>query len=260
MAEWVPGVPVAVLPDRFPMSHPDLCSRDRFREAFGVPRDSILVARSTRVIPQKCIERDLRLTKVLGEQLHHSGSNLDVFLFITGPMDEDRSETARLQGLAKQLGVDQSVLWGDGLLPFNPLVRRGFSERSFSIADLLHASDISSFLTSYGFEGFGNPPGEAMAMGVPYVASSYELYDEVYGRRGAVAPILEISRSTPCSSSITSSFTSQVLRLILDQDYRNFVVEKNKTVCREHFSLEQLEEEVVEILQLGGSGPHGAAR
>ena len=260
VAEWVPGVPVAVLPDRFPMSHPDVCSRSQFRDALGIPLHSILIARCTRVIPQKCIERDLRLTRLLQERLRHRGIDRDVFLFITGPTDEDRAETAKLRGLATELGLERNIIWGEGLLPFNPLVRRGFTYKGFSVADLLNASDLSSFLTSYGFEGFGNPPGEAMAMCVPYATSSYELYNEVYARRGAVAPILEISRTTLCSAPITKSFVTEVLRLVLDTEHRDLVVANNCRVCSDHFSLEQLESDVVRYLQLEPATTGGTDR
>lgn len=250
MSKWVPRVPIAVLPNRFSSSHPDLCTRKRFREALSIPDNAILIARCTRVIPQKCIERDLRLTKILLERLRHGGSDREVFLFITGPVDEDPGATAKLQALAAQLKLNGNIVWGDGLLPYNPLVRRGFESNGFSVADLLHASDVSSFLTSYGFEGFGNPPGEAMAIGAPYITTSYELYNEVYRDRGAVAPVLEISRSTTCSTPIKTSFVAEVLRLIFDTSYQRSVLDNNSRVWQKHFSIEHLEGEIQRILRL----------
>ena len=120
----------------------------------------------------------------------------------------------------------------------------------FSIRDLLAESDLSSFLTSYDYEGFGNPPGEAMAMGVPYISTTYELYQEVYGSRGAVAPLLPIDRASSPADPIPESFVLWTLRALTDGEYGAEVVRRNLEVCRRFFSMDALERQLREIFTL----------
>src|SRR5947199_1656867 len=60
MQAWAPRVDYQVIPNRFYLQ--ELRKKDRSLHAsYPIPEHEYLVARCTRVIPQKCIERDLRL-------------------------------------------------------------------------------------------------------------------------------------------------------------------------------------------------------
>ena len=220
MRAWAPSASYHVLPNRF-YSEDLRYERNRsLRKAFGVPKDAFLIARCTRVIPQKTIERDLRLLHELQLQLDTTNGQ-KIFLFVTGPTAEDPDEFERLRALERELSLSGQVIWAAGLLPLNPLMVDASQGNRFSIGDLLAESDISSFLTSYDYEGFGNPPGEAMAMGVPFISTTYELYHEVYGNKGAIAPLLPIDRESVPSDPIPTSFVTWIVRLLTDQEYRD---------------------------------------
>jgi glycosyltransferase involved in cell wall biosynthesis len=249
---WARDVSCEVISNRFywPTAQPEGPSHSiSFREAYGIPQDAYLIARCTRVVPQKAIERDLRLLAELQSRLAASGDQRKVYLFVTGPTDENPAEFARLLEVQQRLGIAEQVIWANGLLPFNPFVVTSPARTGgFSVRDLLGTADISSFLTSYDYEGFGNPPGEAMALGVPFIATSYELYEEVYGRKGAVAPLLSIKRGSAADEPIPDYFASWVLRTLTNREYRDEIVMRNGTVCRRYFSLETLAEQVRELL------------
>jgi glycosyltransferase involved in cell wall biosynthesis len=117
----------------------------------------------------------------------------------------------------------------------------------FSIRDLLAEADLNSFLTTYDYEGFGNPPGEAMAMGVPFMSTTYELYQEVYGSKGAIAPLLPIDRATAPDAPIPESFINWTLRTLTNNDYREQVTKRNREICQRFFSLETLERQLREL-------------
>jgi glycosyltransferase involved in cell wall biosynthesis len=237
---WAPEANYKVLPNRFHLrTLPPTRSKRSIRAAYSVPADALLIARCSRVVPAKCIERDLRLVDRLQKRLAALDSPRKVYLFVTGPIQEDPNEYARLRQLTTDLGIETQVVWADGLLPF---INLNTEEETghFSIRELLAEADLSSFLTSYDYEGFGNPPGEAMAAGVPFVATTYELYHEVYGSKGTVAPLLHIDRDSAPADSMPDDFIDWTFQVLTDQTYRAQIVAKNLEVCRRHFSLDAL--------------------
>ncbi|HJQ40030.1 MAG TPA: glycosyltransferase family 4 protein [Thermoanaerobaculia bacterium] len=247
---WARDVPCHVIPNRFHVPAPDLASRrdPTLRQTYGVPEDALLIARCTRVIPQKTIVRDLRLVQVLQRRLAEAGDHRRIYLFVTGPTGEDPAEFRRLRELSVALSVDSQVIWGNGLLPFNSVLGASMPDADrFSVRDLLAEADLSSFLTSYDYEGFGNPPGEAMAFGLPFIVTSYELYDEVYGRKGTVAPVLSIKRDSQPDAPIPDSFLSWVMRALTDREYRERAIVRNQAICKRYFSLDALAEQVQEL-------------
>lgn len=247
MRAWAPDTTFHVLPNRFLLEVQSTPKRS-LREAYDIPKDAYLIARCTRVVPQKTIERDLRLVSELQSRLRAAGSSREVFLLVSGPTREDPNEYGRLRTLESELSVAKQVIWADGLLSFNPFMVDPINSKDrFSIRDLLYESDLSSFLTSYDYEGFGNPPGEAMAVRVPFISTTYELYHEVYGRKGAVAPLLAIDRNSVPSDRLPDDFVTWVLRLLSDTAYREQVVNRNLEVCQRFFSLDALQRQVHEV-------------
>jgi glycosyltransferase involved in cell wall biosynthesis len=248
MQAWAPATTYHVMPNRF--LYPDLRqpAQRSLREAYTIPEDAYLVARCTRVVPQKSIERDLRLLDQLQRRLTAAGNHRKVFLFVTGPIGEDQAEFGRLCSLAQSLGISERVVWGDGLLPFNTLLLDPTLQAGgFSVRELLAESELNSFLTTYDYEGFGNPPGEAMAMGVPFISTTYELYHEVYGSKGAIAPLLPIDRTTLADEPLPEFFVDWTLRAMTDDEYRSLIVKRNLDVCQRFFSQEALARQANEI-------------
>jgi glycosyltransferase involved in cell wall biosynthesis len=237
------GVSCHVMPNRFHVANAPSSTqgaRPSLREAYGIPADAFLIARCTRVIAAKSIERDLRLVEALQRRLDDSSELRKIYLLVTGPTNEDPEEFRRLCDVAEALGIDRQVIWANGLAPFNAAFAAAAPTSAYSVGDLLAEANLSSFLTTYDYEGFGNPPGEAMAAGVPYISTAYELYHDVYGSKGAVAPLLKITQDSSAAEPIPDYFTEWVLRVLTDRDYRERMVERNGELCRRFFSLDAL--------------------
>jgi glycosyltransferase involved in cell wall biosynthesis/GT2 family glycosyltransferase len=215
---------IAVLPNTF--DHSPTSPSPGFREHFGIPFGAPLIARCTRVIPQKRIDRDLHLISRLP----------GVYLFVAGDPTEDPIEFGRLQRLAAELGVTDRVVFGGRLAPRE--VRTG---RAYSIRDLLAEATLASFLTSYDYESYGNPIGEAIASGVPYLTTDYELYHTVYGHLGLRAPTLTADLPD-------ESFVDSVAELLLDEGKRARMAEHNHRIGRQHFDRDRTEQLVDDML------------
>jgi hypothetical protein len=240
MLAWAPSPSYHVLPYRFYPVEPVGLERS-FRKAFGIPCDAYLVARCTRIIPAKSIERDLRLFHEVQLRLAAAGDHRKVFLVVSGPTREHPDECARLRALEQKLSIAGQVVWADGLLALSrvrasPMRHMG----RFSVHELLVEADLSSFLTTYDYEGFGMPPGEAMAIGVPFISTTYELYHEVYGNRGAVAPLWPIDRRTRPDDPIPEPFIGWTLRTLTNPEYRAELIRRNLEVARRYFSMDAL--------------------
>lgn len=86
-------------------------------------------------------------------------------------------------------------------------------------------------------------------MGVPYISTTYELYPEVYGNRGAIAPLWSIRRDSQADEPIPEAFVSWTLRALTDAEYRQNLVRNNLQVCRRHFSLDALARQLRDIFE-----------
>ncbi|WP_258948301.1 glycosyltransferase [Lentzea californiensis] len=201
--EWMPQLRnLDLLPNTF--TEPDRPGRPDFLQHHGIAPGTRIIARSTRIIPQKRIDRDLHLVALLP----------GTCLFVAGDTEEDPAETRKLRALAEELRVP--VVFGGVLEPCES------AGPGFSVRDLLAHADVVSFLTSYDYESFGNPIGEAIAAGVPYIASRYALYDTVYA--GYEAPVLDIlEHDLP-----TPEFARQVHELMTNAERRAEVVAHNR--------------------------------
>jgi glycosyltransferase involved in cell wall biosynthesis len=243
---WAPGITCHVVPCRF--TPPPAAPSRSLRAVYGIPEDALLVARCTRVAPQKSIERDLRLLHQVQLRLAAAGDPRKLFLVVAGPTGEDPEEFRRLCALERELSIAGQVVWADGLLPMalpslDPARRNG----RFTVGDLLAEAELSSFLTTFDYEGFGMPPGEAMVMGVPYIATTYEVYADLYGTRGAVAPLLPIDAASSPADPIPDFFVDWTVRVLTDAGYREEIVRHNRAVVQRFFSMDALERQLREL-------------
>ncbi|WP_410613672.1 glycosyltransferase [Amycolatopsis sp. lyj-109] len=216
--DWVPELAnIDVLPNSFTIAPARADERNAaFRRDHGIPEGVPLLARITRIIPQKRIDRDLHLLALLP----------GAWLFVAGDTGETLTEHARLVELADRLGVRDRVVFGGWLTPYDTAV-----PGRYSVRDLLAHASVVSFLTSYDYESYGNPVSEAIASGTPYVTSGYELYDVVYGSQGFRAPVLDIrARDLP-----DAAFAREVAELITDEGKRADVVRVNSELGQARF-------------------------
>ena len=235
--EWVPDLKdIRVLPNTFTHAPAAVNSRNAgFRRAHGIPEDALLIARCTRIIPQKRIDRDIHLVAGLAQCA-------DVYLFVAGDCAESPQEHANLMELAKSLGVRDRVIFGGRLAPHDADVGRAAGD-GYSVRDLLAHANAASFLTSYDYESYGNPIGEAIASRVPYLAARYALYDTVYGDKGFRAPVMELA----AGDLPTQSFIESVAELVLDEDECRRTAEFNHRLGKQHLDTGQAREVLAEL-------------
>ncbi|MCM3922729.1 glycosyltransferase [Frankia sp. AiPs1] len=222
MLHWQPDLHhLAVLPNTF--STPPAAVDEHnagFRRDYGIPAQAILIARPTRLIPQKRIDRDLHLLAALHV---HPRLPADIYLFVTGDRAESPAEYVRLAALARRLGVADRVVFGGWLAPHAGEVGRP-AGHGYSVQDLFAHADLVSFLTSGDYESYGNPIGEAVAAGVPYITTGYDLYDLVYGSVGFQAPVMDLA----AGDLPTPPFVDAVADLLVDAETRRRTVAVNQ--------------------------------
>lgn len=243
--EWVPDLEnIDVLPNTFahgpahrpadgrPHPRPQATG---FRRHFGIPEDAPLIARFTRIIPQKRIDRDIHLVARLADRAR-------AHLFVAGDTEEAPEEHARLVRLAGSLGVGDRVVFGGRLAPHETGVSAAPGD-GYSVRDLLAEAQLASFLTSYDYESYGNPVGEAIASRVPYLTTRYQLYDTVYGDKGFRAPVMELTDG----DLPTPTFVDSVAGLILDERKREEMADFNHRLGRRHFGADRAGELLGEL-------------
>ena len=234
--EWVPDLrDIRVLHNTFGFR--PATGGEAFRAHHGIPADAALIARCTRLIPQKRVDRDIELLARLGDRC----AGRPVYLFIAGDEAEHPATAAALRAQAVRAGVADRVVFGGRLAPRD--VRPG---RGHSIADLLAAADVVSFLTSYDYESFGNPIAEAVASRVPYLATRYQLYDSVYGGKGLHAPVLAVTPDD--RAELTDAFVAEVAELLTNPLLHERVAAFNYERGRRYFAPGRAADLVGELL------------
>ncbi|WP_240519529.1 glycosyltransferase [Amycolatopsis antarctica] len=228
--EWAPHLRnIDVLPNTFAHRRAAVTEHNAgFRRVHGIPEDVPLLSRITRIVPQKRIDRDLHLLAGLA-------GRTGAYLFVAGEPAECPAEYERLTALAARLGVAGRVVFGGRLAPHEADLA-GAPGR-FSVRDLLAHTTLVTFLTSYDYESYGNPVGEAIASGVPYVSTRYELYDTVYGNKGFRAPVLDVG----VSDLPTVSFVDEVAELLENDTERAAMADFNHELGRRHFGRDSAE-------------------
>jgi glycosyltransferase involved in cell wall biosynthesis len=236
--EWVPDLEnIDVLPNTF--THAPAVPSERpagFRADFGIPEDAPLIARCTRIIPQKRIDRDIHLLARRAERARGAR------LFVAGDTEEAPGEHTRLLHLAETLGVSDRVVFGGRLAPHEADIGAASGD-GWSVRDLLAHADLASFLTSYDYESYGNPIGEAIASRVPYLTTRYQLYDTVYGDKGFRAPVMELTDG----DLPTEPFVDSVAELILDERKREEMADFNHRLGERHFGADRAGELLAEL-------------
>ncbi|MDH3973036.1 MAG: glycosyltransferase [Deltaproteobacteria bacterium] len=255
LSRWAPGLHVEVLTNCFSFERAGINDNNRyFRRDFSIPEKAVLIARCTRIIPQKRIDRDIHLLSQLTAMAKIGGVNREFCLFIAGDINEDRAEFEKLCRLASQLGVASQVIFGKELGPFEERFPSRRSRGRYSVKDLLAHCQINSFLTSYDYEGFGNPIGESIASGIPYMSTSYELYGSIYGHIGFKAPLLPICKKR--DDFADEDFVGKLFSFLMDDKSLRETVDYNYSLGEQYFSLDQLEQRIVNIFKLSGFGDY----
>ena len=229
--KWAPNPNIAILPNTYDFKPKNTIN---FSHKFDIPEHAFLLARYTRIIPQKRIDRDIHLLATLKNLLGKNSIAKAIYLFVAGKYDEDIKEYGRLKKLTKGLNIEELVIFGGSL-------------NQEAIRDLLHSADLACFLTSYDYESYGNPVGEAVANKIPFITSSYARYEDIFGHWGLKGTILPITAATD-SLTITEAFAHEVLDLLLDPKKQHDYIKHNYAIGKKHFSIDALEQNVLQLI------------
>ncbi|WP_419736087.1 glycosyltransferase [Pseudomonas sp. COR18] len=213
------------------------------KERLDIRDSDLLIARTTRIIPQKRQDRDIHLVQRLNQRFAREGSRRRVYLALAGDPGEHPAYFAELNQLARELEVEAYIKFVGALshdyMPSN--------ERTITVEDLYHSCDLVSFLTSWGYDSYGNPVGEAISSQRCYIASNYEYYQEVYGRHGFEAPIMAISQEH--DGLPDDNFVEQVYQLLNDKALMEQIAQRNFAIGRRVLS-----NNIVDMLDLSPCG------
>jgi glycosyltransferase involved in cell wall biosynthesis len=186
-------------------------TRTNVRASLGISTNDVLIARTTRIIPQKRLDRDIHLIAALNTRFAQRGIHRKAYLVIAGDPEENSAYFSQLVDLATSLQIESLVRY-IGSIPHEDVQA---PNQPFTIQDLYHSCDLVSFLTSWGYDSYGNPIGEAISAGRCYITTTYEFYHEVYGQYGFRAPSLSISEDE--DGPIDELFIEAVYCLICDR-------------------------------------------
>ncbi|MGY2288268.1 glycosyltransferase [Pseudomonas sp. SDO528_S397] len=213
------------------------------KEHLDIRDSDILIARTTRIIPQKRPDRDVYLVQGLNKLFAESGSRQRVYLAIAGDPEEHPAYFQSLNSLISELHVEPFVKFVGSLShDYMPS-----DKKSITIEDLYHSCDLVSFLTSWGYDSYGNPVGEAISSQRCYITSHYEYYQEVYGQHGFEAPIMPTSEEQ--DGLPDAAFIHEVFQLLNNTPLMKQVAAKNFAIGQRVLS-----NNVTSLLDLSASG------
>ena len=215
----VPQAKVVVIPNGVDLACLDgVPGRQAARTALGLPADGTLVGTVARLDPVKRLDVLLRAVAILqsdassGEPDASSGdaSSGDVDTLIVGSGPEEQ----RLAALAAQLGIADRVL---------------FAGHQRDVYPWLAALDI--FVLSSDWEGMSNALLEAMAVGLPVVATATGGTPDVVvdGETGTLVP-----------PGDTPALARAIQSLLLDPELRERMGQAGQRRVVEHFSAAQM--------------------
>jgi glycosyltransferase involved in cell wall biosynthesis len=249
---WSPEAELEIFPNHFwnrmasDPARTEAASGRAFRTAHGIPEGAILIARYTRIIPQKRIDRDLDLLSFLHQLAREHQEDPGPYLCIAGDEKEAAEESRRLRERVRSLQLEAFVVFTGELEPMCEACATGNGRSTY---DLIAASDLCSFLTSQDYESFGNPIAEAIMLHRPYLASSYHRYRHCYadkGYRGLVFPVAEGN-----DGPMDLGFASTVYRFLKDRQARTQLVAHNDAIwAREHPPEDELAERLGRLFSL----------
>ena len=157
---------IVVIPNGFDLARfvPDGAARTSVREELGVPADAPLIGCIARVDPQKDFPTLLRAFAILA----------------------DRDTATRLVIAGRGATPDNPTL--AGIIPDHLRPRVHLLGPRQDVPRLTAAFDVATLTSAYG-EGFPNVLGEALACGVPCVATDVGDSREIVADDGVVVPI-----------------------------------------------------------------------
>ena len=113
--KWSPNVSISILKNTFqPLSLTKSLAnkiRSEFREYYHIPEKAYLIARFTRIIPQKKIDRDIHLLHLLYKICQSQQKTPNIYLAVAGSKTENPQEFQRLTDIITNYQLDDYVIF-----------------------------------------------------------------------------------------------------------------------------------------------------
>ncbi len=191
-----------------------------FRQQFGFKRDDLLILQPTRVISRKGIEQAL----YLAERLKLPNLHL---LISHSVSDEGNEYYEWIQESAKERNIPISFLH-NRLNDTRKYAKDG--SKFYSLWDVYPHVDLITYPSLY--EGFGNAFLEAIYFKKPLLVNRYSVYIVDIEPKGFDVIAID--------GYITQKTIEEVKEVLLNEDRRREMVEKNYQIGKKHFSYQVL--------------------
>ncbi len=206
--------------------------KNEMRARWELPEESLVVLWLSRLVPKKGAHAILESWPKIKREIPNA------LLWIVG--GGDQKYESYLKGIVKNLAVEDSVRIQGAVAPEQTV-------------HCYQASDLYVFPTLFSGEGFGLSLLEAMACGLPCVASDHIILRELYPD--------DIISFVP-DANISGAFVEPVINLLCDARSRSWMGNAARAFVEENFNhkkaLRELKEFYNEQIRLAG-GPLGGA-
>jgi len=232
-----------------------------FREKLGIKDNDILMLQATRVTNRKAIELAIEVVgemqkeenrKILEEAKLYNGKSFKedsrIILVLAGMIETVDDYVERLKTRAK--GSNVELLFVNNLVEHSRCVKN--NNKIYSLWDTYVFADIVTYTSIQ--EGWGNQFLEGLFAKKPMLVFEYDVYKEDIKRKGFKIISLGYKYEfgeyglVKVDKKIIKRAAGECIKLLVDKDYREKMVEENFQLGREFFSLKNLEEKLKMIV------------
>jgi len=232
-----------------------------FREKLGIKDNDILMLQATRVTNRKAIELAIDVVgeiqkkenrKILKEVKLYNGQtfkeNSRIVLVLAGMIETADDYVERLKTRAKENSVE--MLFVNNLVGHSRCIKN--NNKIYSLWDTYVFADIITYPSIQ--EGWGNQFLEGLFAKKPMLVFEYNVYKEDIKRKGfkviSLGDKYELDEYglAKVSEGAIKRAAGECIKLLIDKDCREKMVEKNFQLGREFFSHESLEKKLKMII------------
>lgn len=232
-----------------------------FRERLGIKDNDILMLQATRVTNRKAIELAIDVVgemqkeenrKILEEAKLYNGKSFNrnsrIVLVLAGMIETADDYVERIKTRAK--GSNVEMLFVNNLVEHSRCVKD--NNKIYSLWDTYVFADIITYPSIQ--EGWGNQFLEGLFAKKPMLVFEYDVYKEDIKEKGfkviSLGDKYELDKYglAKVSKGVIKRAAEECIKLLIDKDYREKMVEENFQSGKKHFSLESLEERLKNIV------------
>jgi glycosyltransferase involved in cell wall biosynthesis len=232
-----------------------------FREKLGIKDNDILMLQATRVTNRKAIELAIDVVgeiqkkenrKILEEAKLYNGQSFNrksrIVLVLVGMIETADDYVERLKTRAKENNVE--MLFVNNLVEHSRCIKNNY--KIYSLWDTYVFADIITYPSIQ--EGWGNQFLEGLFAKKPMLVFEYDVYKkDIKGKGFKVVSLgdkyeLDEYGLAKVDKIVIKRTAGECIKLLIDEDYREKMVEENFQSGREFFSLKNLEEKLKMII------------